>query len=672
MTLTLHDHQQAAVEAVEEVHALGISRALVVLPTGAGKTPTAASWVDRALRRHPSPRAKAVFFSHTDELVTQIADEYRRFFPDTIVGVYQGGRRETWARVISASIASCYDDKVCDDTGAVLREGRLSEMPLADIKVIVVDEAHHAVADLYLTVLRAIFDASPDALMLGVTATPRRGDGKGLGELWNARWHVRSGKRMLKVAREGDDDKRPLLVDVPPAPGRVRGVLAYAMTIRDGWERGFLCRLRGDTVERVVIDKLDLSRVSVSKSTGDFVERSLADVMDQAEVRDVIVKTWLEMAGPGAPGAGAEGRLTIAFCAGVKAAQNLAAAFNAAGVKAACVDGKTAKGRRRDIIARFAAKGIRVLTNCMALTEGFNVKAISCGLFARPTKSTGVFAQQLGRILRVAPGKVDALAIDFAGAVDAGLVALPDLSVVTVDGIDDEEDEAVAAELDKPADVLEAETIASVPPTIERRLALGSHRYQVDVFGGGLVHFAVIGAARVCVLGKSEPVVVAWPHGLGITRAIAFDPQSSRYMVLATGDDRDVLQRASACAVTWGDQGCYRPGPWLTNAPATEAQQAFLTRLVAANAKASSKPLGFEVPTKPSIALASAVIELLKLRLAFATRRAVEVDDIFDQEERVRKVRKKVAPAARGTTRRGQGVGGRRDEPPRGVSSPVS
>ena len=236
--------------------------------------------------------------------------------------------------------------------------GSAMELPAADL--VVIDEAHHAPARTY----RGIIEAYPHAVILGATATPCRTDGRGLGVF----------DELIIGRRE-----RELTADGYLVPARV-----YAPS------------------------RPDLSGVAVAR--GDYVEEQLAKVMDTGTLVGDVVTHWLRLA---------QWRPTVVFATGVAHSQHLANEFRLAGVLAEHLDGSTPAEERDAILARLARGDIDLVSNAMVLTEGWNCPVASCQVLARPTKSLRLYRQMVGRVLRIAPGKSDALILDHAGAVFA-------------------------------------------------------------------------------------------------------------------------------------------------------------------------------------------------------------------------------------------------------------
>lgn len=293
------------------------------------------------------------------------------------------------------------------------RINRLAQMPPGHFAVIVVDEAHHATADSYRRILEWFggFDTTPVA---GFTATMNRADKGKLGDVWQA---VVMRKDILYGIRNR------YLVDVK----------ARAVSLPD----------------------LDLD--DVRTTGGDFQDGALGDALTDAHAADVIVEAWAEHASE---------RSTVAFMPTVATAIELCETFNEAGIKAEYVTGETPSAERDAIYARVSAGTTRVLCNCMVLTEGFDLPRLSCAIIGRLTKSSALYIQMVGRVLRPDPlsGKENALVLDVVGVSRKHrLMGLVDLSetVVTVG-----EDESLGDAADREDE--EKEQRESTPKLINR------------------------------------------------------------------------------------------------------------------------------------------------------------------------------------------------------------
>ena len=339
----LRPYQKAAVNAVLARYRQGERRMLLYLPTGAGKT-VIATFILRALRERER-LGRCLFVAHRREILDQTARTLREHLPELSVQVEQGERRaDATADVTVASVQSLskrmhgYDPKSFD--------------------LILCDECHRALAPSWEQVIGYFWSqAKPEAALLGMTATPRRTDGRSV----------------LSVF--GDP--------------------AFELSRTDLEDLGYLVPLRYFTVQA----ELSLDRVKLSG--GDFQVGALSRIMDTKVQRALAIKAWL------AEGAG---KRTIAFCAGVEHAEHLAQDFRALGISAMMIDGKTKD--RAELLARFRAGEVQVLTNYGVLTEGFDDPLVTCVLMARPTTSPLVYTQCIGRGLRIAPGKSACTVID--------------------------------------------------------------------------------------------------------------------------------------------------------------------------------------------------------------------------------------------------------------------
>lgn len=231
---------------------------------------------------------------------------------------------------------------------------RLDRLQPGHFDLIIVDEAHHAGARTW----RDTLDHFETRLRLGLSATPERNDGTPLSNLFDA--------------------------------------VAYRMTVAEAVDEGYLCR----PVGLQVLTQVDISQVKVT--AGDLNGKQLEEAIDLAARNELIARTYHQHA---------KGRRAIAFCAGVPHSQSLARVLTETGLRADWVSGDDPD--RDAKIANLRAGGLDVLCNAMLLTEGFDDPSVSCILMARPTQSRPLYAQAVGRGLRLSPGKADCLIIDF-------------------------------------------------------------------------------------------------------------------------------------------------------------------------------------------------------------------------------------------------------------------
>lgn len=335
-TLAPRDYQHAIIESARAAIRNGQRRILLVLPTGAGKTVVAAQIILGAVERS----RRVLFLAHRSELISQASSKL-----DTLAvphGIVQADhwRRRPYSPVQVASVQTLVNRQLA-----------------APPDIIFLDEAHRARAKSYVEIINRY----PQATVIGLTATPIRSDGKGLGNLFSA---LIAGPTVAELTTQG------YLV-----PTRV-----FAPNMPD---------LAG-----------------VRKTAGDYNQAGIQRAMDRPTITGDIVSHWQRLA---------DNRLTVCFAAGVEHSQHLRDAFLGAGVAAAHLDGETDPTTRAGLLADLAAGRIRVLCSVGVLTEGWDCPAVACAILARPTASTGLYLQMAGRILRPSDGKADALILDHAG-----------------------------------------------------------------------------------------------------------------------------------------------------------------------------------------------------------------------------------------------------------------
>ena len=332
----LRPYQAVAIETLRSHRGAGRKRLLLTLPTGAGKTLTASELIRSALEMG----RRVLFVVHLRELVEQTVRAFARLGIDH-VGVMRGdaGRVDVSAPVQIASIQT------------LARRAR----PAAD--VIILDEAHRSLSDSYV---KHVWEAYPEAIVIGLTATPCRGDGRPLGERYDA----------LVVGATYSE-----LI----ASGHVADPIVYA--------------------PRVDVDLSGIRRIG-----GDWADDEVEKAMT-AIVGD-IVPTWKERA---------EGRTTICFASGIAHSKDIVRRFLEAGVAAEHLDGTTPGDERDAILERLASGTTTLVSNCAVLTEGFDAPAVRCVISARPTLSLVLHMQTAGRGLR--PGALRPIILDHAGNV---------------------------------------------------------------------------------------------------------------------------------------------------------------------------------------------------------------------------------------------------------------
>jgi len=291
---------------------------------------------------------RLLVLAHRQELLDQAAAKFAAVDPTLTVGIERAGQRASGAQIVVASVQT-------------LKGARLAALLPDDFYLIVVDEAHHAVAPSYRRILEhfRVFEAGTRRMLVGFTATPRRGDGQSLGDVFQE--------------------------------------IAYSKALEEMIGAGYLTRVAGWRVTTGV------SLAHVRMRAGDFVESQLADAVNVTDRNDLVVRAYRELA---------PGRRCVVFCADVAHAHELAKTFIAAGVCAEAVWGAMPLNERRRVLANFHEARLQVVTNCNLLTEGFDEAAVDCVLMARPTHSVLLYAQMVGRGTRLAEGKKDLLVID--------------------------------------------------------------------------------------------------------------------------------------------------------------------------------------------------------------------------------------------------------------------
>jgi ATP-dependent helicase IRC3 len=391
MRVELRPYQLETLERSAAAEARGVRRQAINAATGLGKTVMFCALAERR-------GGRTLILAHRDELIEQAAAKVVEVWPDANVGVVKAARNETGAQVVVASVQTLarparLDALVGVGAGFFARE---------EFDLVVVDECHHSAAESYVRILEALNAGEPDGpLLLGVTATLDRGDGKGLDHLFEE-----------------------VVADWP---------------ILWGIQQGYLCDLAG---QRVHISTLDLSKVKVT--AGDYNQGAAGRALEDAGAPEAIAAAWMNYA--------QDRRKTLVFTPTVETAVQTADAFAQWGVKAAWVSGETPIDDRRAILRGFSDGTYQVLANCAVLTEGYDEPGVDCVVVARPTKSRALYTQMVGRGTRRHPDKTDCLVLDVAGVTDIhSLVSLPSLFGVEDVKEFEERGEGVAATVEREA-----------------------------------------------------------------------------------------------------------------------------------------------------------------------------------------------------------------------------
>jgi ATP-dependent helicase IRC3 len=387
-------YQSEAIERVFKAWREGMQRPAVVMATGLGKTVVFSHLAQHfvqaqtgpldVLRVRPQGAARVVILVHRDELADQALAKLRSIAPGLDCGKVKAADNDVTSDVMVCSVQT------------LARENRARQLLDAQtfagaIGLVIVDECHHAVADSYRNIMAALgcYDPDSPAVAVGFTATLARGDGRGLGDVWQDAVYT-------------------------------RGVLK-------GIEGGHLVDVRARTVD---LEELDLS--TVKRSGGDFTAKSLGDALMEADAPAAIRQTITQHA---------DGRRSIiVFTPTVEVAHAVREELGTRGPLAAdVVHGGTPRAERLRMYERFRTGELRVLVNCMVLTEGADFPHADCAVIARPTRNETLFIQMVGRVMRPSPvtGKEDALVLMLAGQ-GASLRTLidlePDIVVPVLDG----------------------------------------------------------------------------------------------------------------------------------------------------------------------------------------------------------------------------------------------
>lgn len=335
--MELRPYQQEAKEAIFEQWDNGIKKTLLVLPTGCGKTIVFAKVTEDCVRRGN----RVLILAHRGELLEQASDKIRK---STGLGCAMEKAEEScqgsWFRVVVGSVQT------------LMREKRLGQFPADYFQTIIIDEAHHCISDSYQRVLKHF----PEAQVLGVTATPDRGDMRNLGAYFES--------------------------------------LAYEYTLPKAIKEGFLSPIKALTLPL----KIDMANVGVQ--AGDFKASDIGTALDPYlhSIAEEMKKYCLD-------------KKTVVFLPLVKTSQKFRDILNENGFQAAEVNGDSQD--RAEVLEAFEKGDYNVLCNSMLLTEGWDCPSVDCVVVLRPTKVRSLYCQMVGRGTRLFPGKEHLLLLDF-------------------------------------------------------------------------------------------------------------------------------------------------------------------------------------------------------------------------------------------------------------------
>lgn len=335
--MKLRPYQEEARQAVQAEWENGRKRTLLVLPTGCGKTIVFSKIIEDRVKKGE----RVLVLAHRSELLEQASDKLMTATGlGTALEKAESSSIGSWYRVVVGSVQT------------MQREKRLSKFEKDHFDTIVIDEAHHAISDGYQRVLQHFNESQ----VLGVTATPDRGDKRNLGQYFDS--------------------------------------LAYEYSLVQAIKSGYLSKIQAVTIPLT----LDLS--SVGQQAGDFKASDLGTALDPylEQIADEMVKQCAD-------------RKTVVFLPLVKTSQKFRDILNAKGFKAAEVNGESKD--RADILEDFEKDKYNVLCNSMLLTEGWDCPSVDCVVVLRPTKVRALYSQMVGRGTRLFPGKENLLLLDF-------------------------------------------------------------------------------------------------------------------------------------------------------------------------------------------------------------------------------------------------------------------
>lgn len=332
-------YQIDAFNAIMNDWASGIRRTLLVLPTGCGKTVVATYVIDAWLKKNKD--TKVLFLAHRGELLDQAAKTMH-----DVAGLECSLEKAsstsigTENRVVLASVQTLYQER------------RHTQFPKDYFSAIIIDEAHHSTSDSYQIILK-YFDS---ANVLGITATPDRGDLRNLGSFYEN--------------------------------------CAFEYQLKDAVKDKFLVPVRA----KVIPLEIDISKVRVTK--GDYSAGDIGNFLDEylEKIADEVVKHCKD-------------KKTVVFLPLIKTSKTFCKLLKKRGMKAAEINGQS--DDREKVLAAFRKGKYNVLCNAMLLTEGWDCPDVECVIVLRPTRSRSLYQQMVGRGMRLAEGKTELLLLDF-------------------------------------------------------------------------------------------------------------------------------------------------------------------------------------------------------------------------------------------------------------------
>lgn len=328
---------------------------LAVAPTGSGKTIMLSAVVGKLLAE---PDAKACILAHRTELTGQNRNKFTRVNPGLKTSVFDAEEKSWSGNATFAMVQT------------LSRESHLEKMPTLDL--LVIDEAHHASSPSYRMIIDHVLAKNSKAAICGLTATPNRGDGKGLREVFSN--------------------------------------VADQITLGEMIASGHLVAPRTFVIDVGTQEALQ----NVRRTATDFDMEQVATILNKSLINDAVISHWKQKAAE---------RKTIVFCSTVEHAQSVCDAFNAADVPSVLIHGELSPTERKTRLQVYENGNVQVVVNVAVLTEGYDYTPTSCVVLLRPSSYKSTFIQMVGRGLRTVdpqefPGviKSDCVVLDFGTA----------------------------------------------------------------------------------------------------------------------------------------------------------------------------------------------------------------------------------------------------------------
>lgn len=327
---------------------------IAVAPTGFGKTIVLSAIIGELIAHNPS--WKVCVLAHRDELTSQNESKFKRVNPDISTSIVDS-RSKSWNGQVTFAMVQ-----------TLSREKNLKKIPPLDL--LVIDEAHHVVAITYQSIIDQVKELNPRVKILGLTATPARGDKKGLGKTF---------KHCADIV-----------------------YLTELIT------SGHLVTPCTHIIDLNVKEQFEALK---AKNNGEYDDEEVAAIMDKKPINEAVVKHWYEMA---------KDRKTVVFCSTIAHAKNVTNTFNECGIPTALITGEMSKEQRSLVFESITEGVIQVIVNVAVLTEGWDYPPISCVVLLRSSSQKSTMIQMVGRGLRIIdnreyPGivKKDCIVLDF-------------------------------------------------------------------------------------------------------------------------------------------------------------------------------------------------------------------------------------------------------------------